>query len=513
MDISDLAIKWQHITTNLNKKINSEIKQLFIVETDFLPPTSSMPQRLWHIINATHTIPKCKTCGDSNVSWDRRYKHYKQFCGNPRCVSTNPDIINQKRLNTDYKSAVNARQQTNQSKYGHTNYLCSDVGKKQIKVAYDTQTNKQKKDRYQRTTDQRLSTIQQKYNVNNFGHVHISPQSLALLNDKEWLHAQHYTKKLTLTEIADSLNISSGATTIGKYLRKHGLSTQTPTNRSAGERELYQWLCDQNISVQANDRSTIAPLELDIVLPEYGIAIEYCGLYWHSEQSGKSSRYHKNKHDLCLAKNIQLITLFEDEWNDKKEIIKQKLLYKIHKSPQRKVFARKCEIREVCTSTVGSFFNDNHIQGNGPGSVCYGLYFNDELLAAAKFIISKKGIATLNRYATCCIVVGGCSKLVSAFFQKHNQIDSIISFADKRWSAGDLYVNTQWTLVNDIPPDYSYSPDGKQRFHKFNYRRQYLPNKLHNFDASLSERVNCDQNGLLRIWDCGKSKYIIHRPQ
>ena len=40
-----------------------------------------------------------------------------------------------------------------------------------------------------------------------------------------------------------------------------------------------------------NDRTLLNPKELDIVLPELGIALEYCGLYWHSEATGKSRRY------------------------------------------------------------------------------------------------------------------------------------------------------------------------------------------------------------------------------
>ncbi|MFW6130771.1 MAG: hypothetical protein ACOC56_06250, partial [Atribacterota bacterium] len=54
-------------------------------------------------------------------------------------------------------------------------------------------------------------------------------------------------------------------------------------------------------------------IELDIYLPDFNIAIEYNGLYWHSELNGKDRNYHLNKTNICENENIQLIHIFEDE--------------------------------------------------------------------------------------------------------------------------------------------------------------------------------------------------------
>ncbi len=64
--------------------------------------------------------------------------------------------------------------------------------------------------------------------------------------------------------------------------------------------------------------------EIDIYLPELELAIEYNGIYWHSEIY-KSKNYHLEKTQECEKLNIQLIQIFEDEWFQNTDKIKQYL--------------------------------------------------------------------------------------------------------------------------------------------------------------------------------------------
>ena len=77
-------------------------------------------------------------------------------------------------------------------------------------------------------------------------------------------------------------------------------------NISKQETELQEWL-KVYIDIETNNRSLIAPYELDIAIPEKKIAIEYNGLYWHSEGQGKGYRYHLNKYLACKEKGYRLI--------------------------------------------------------------------------------------------------------------------------------------------------------------------------------------------------------------
>lgn len=276
---------------------------------------------------------------------------------------------------------------------------------------------------------------------------------------------------------------------------------------SSAEKELQQFLDKLQITYITNSRNIISPKELDIYIPEHKLAIEYCGLYWHSETRGKDSRYHQSKLIACEKRGIRLLTIFEDEWLQKSDLVKQKITNILGLSSSPKVYGRECEVVSVSTTEKRNFFNNHHIQGNGPSSINVGLKYDGNIVAVMGFVQSGQQFY-LNRYATSCLVVGGFSKLLS-FFKKTYRWKQIVSFADLRWSVGDLYRNTGWIHDKNIPPDYSYVV-GYERFHKFAFRRKLLPKKLSKFDPVLSEKENCDNNGLLRIWDCGKQRWIMN---
>lgn len=74
--------------------------------------------------------------------------------------------------------------------------------------------------------------------------------------------------------------------------------------------------------VITNSKKMIAPYELDIFLPELNLALEFNGLYWHSEQSLKNKYYHFNKWKKCVDNNIVLVNIWEDDWKYTQDIAK-----------------------------------------------------------------------------------------------------------------------------------------------------------------------------------------------
>lgn len=308
---------------------------------------------------------------------------------------------------------------------------------------------------------------------------------------------------------------------------KHGEFLQTPKDhlrtRAAGcpscsrkisdeELELSDYINDllsgTDINVITNSKKIIPPLELDIYIPTFNIAFEYCGLYWHTEKFGKDAKYHANKYTRCKDAGIQLITIFSDEWKDRRQQVENKIRNLLHMSTDTVIYARNTTVKEVPSSEKKKFLDDNHIQGNGQSSINIGLYNADKLIAVAAFNV--QGNKTyLNRYATSARVVGGSSKLIK-YFERNYEFTELISFADLRWSDGNLYEQTGWKLESIIPPDYSYvCKSSTVRRHKFNYRRSRMqkdPNII--FDPSKTEYQNCLINNIYRIWDCGKLRYI-----
>ena len=91
------------------------------------------------------------------------------------------------------------------------------------------------------------------------------------------------------------------------------------------EQEIADFLLSLSVQIKRNDRQIIKPLELDIVIPEKKIAIEFNGDYWHSVQAGTDKNYHLIKTKMCEEAGYRLIHIFEHEWDFQQKIIKEKL--------------------------------------------------------------------------------------------------------------------------------------------------------------------------------------------
>lgn len=288
---------------------------------------------------------------------------------------------------------------------------------------------------------------------------------------------------------------------------------------SKEEIKIYEVLKGLNNTIQSNRRLIIKPFELDYYIEDKNIAIEYNGLYWHSEINGKKDKfYHLFKTELCEQKNIRLIQIFEDEWlkNQKNVINRIKNILGLIK---RSIYARKCEIKEIDSNLKNRFLDKYHIQGRDISNINLGCYYQNHLVAVMTF--SKLRIALgaihhdkhyeLSRF--CSIhnfnIIGGAGKLLS-FFEKNYKPILIKTFADRRWSQGQLYYKLGFQLHHISKPNYWYVPyGGKRRYHRFNFRKNILKDKLPIFDNSLSEWQNMKNNQYDRIWDCGN--YVFHK--
>ncbi len=308
---------------------------------------------------------------------------------------------------------------------------------------------------------------------------------------------------------------------------KHGSFLQYPYDHIQGygcpicgiqysecENEIYNLLI-KNIgkeSIELHNRCILEGKEIDIYLPKYKIGIEFNGLRWHSEEFGKDKWYHYNKMIKANDKGIKLIQIFEDEYNDKKEIVFSKLLHIIGKCENLpKIMGRKCEIKEISHENALEFLNKNHIQGYGNSTIRLGAYFQDNLIAVMCFTkTEKKDIWILNRFASdnsyICQGIGG--KLFNYFIKKYNPIE-IKSFADRRWTINEnnLYIKLGFKLDKVLNPDYRYVSNNKGRIHKFNLRKKTLHNK-YDFPIDMTEKKMVEKLGLYKIWDCGLYRYI-----
>ena len=271
--------------------------------------------------------------------------------------------------------------------------------------------------------------------------------------------------------------------------------------------------CLRVLLPQQRNREILRNREIDIYIPSLKLGIEYNGLRWHSEEFGKDHRYHLDKLNKCNDQGIKLIHIFEDEWINHREICESKLKQICGLNTNPKIYARKCEIREIPKKTeVYEFLDKNHIQGRTGFTIALGTYYNNELVGVMTFKKEKEGYWDLNRFTTDinyqCIGIGG--KLFKYFTRNYPFIE-IKSFADRRWTTdpyNNLYTKLGFEFDSYVPPTYWYYKDGEiARHHKFGFRKQIL-HKRYGLPLDLKESEMAERLGYVRIWDCGLIKYV-----
>lgn len=278
---------------------------------------------------------------------------------------------------------------------------------------------------------------------------------------------------------------------------------------SMQENELAEFI-SAHVKVERNVRTIIAPLELDIYCPELSLAVEFNGLYWHSELK-KSHNYHLQKTLACKAKGITLIHVFEDEWLTKRERVKARLL-SILGVHAVKLNARACQVLPVPADVAAAFLEAYHLQGAIGAAIRLGLYHRDELVALMTFgkpRYSKNTAWELLRFAVKAgfSVRGAAGKLLAKFRAEH--AGSIISYADRRWSVGKLYETLGFTNVGASPPSYRYM-NGDVIISRFAAQKHKLSELLDGaFDSTFTEVENMHAAGYVRIFDCGTLIYKL----
>ena len=211
----------------------------------------------------------------------------------------------------------------------------------------------------------------------------------------------------------------------------------------------------------------------------------------------------------------RFIHIFEDEWIHKNEIVKSIIKHILNKT-ENKIYARKCEIREVSSIESKNFLDKNHLQGNSCAKYRYGLYYNDELVSLMTFgslrknlgSSSKEGCYELLRFCNKLNtnVIGGASKLFKHFIKEHNPSE-IISYCDYRWSDGRMYEMLGFELSHISQPNYYYIIDGKRK-NRFGFRKDILIKE--GFDGNKTEHQIMLERGIYRIYDCGCKVYKLN---
>lgn len=352
------------------------------------------------------------------------------------------------------------------------------------------------------------------------------------------------------TEVVDSniaSRVSSGSHTKTKWSCQKGhvwsaaikdrvRGTQCPTcacaHTSRSEKDLTAAIrnitkehIEENFELIGKSGKPGGSVNYDIVIPAKKVAIEFNGLYWHSDAVNKDKNYHFNKSEIARKAGYQLIHIWEDDWENKKEVILQTLAHKLNSAGHTNtIYARKTKATTLTSRAARTFLENNHIQGYVTATRHFCLVDTAGTTRAVLSVRSPKNNARMNRspgvwevqrYATNTVVPGGFSKLLKhaerTLINEGFDLNAWVSFSSNDISDGGMYEKCGFTAEKELAPDYKYfgaytknirTP--KERFQKSKFQNN--PDLL--WDPSWTERQCAAANKLYRIYDSGKIRWL-----
>ena len=438
--------------------------------------------------------------------WEIKENHEKVMESNSlKRSEINKKISNANRNNITSK---NKREGTLFKKYGvgHNSYIPIVVEKR--KDTFSKHTNDEKQKIIVKTKATKLEKYGSENYVNKEKMIDTRKKNRLepfkeTLCDTKWVEENRNTINKGIHILADKLNVDSKKTL--KIVRE--LNINVPNNKSYLEDLLLLEFDKHNISgFKQNDRKTIG-LELDFYFPEQKLAIELNGLKWHSELY-KENNYHKMKLDKCNEKGITLLQFYTFEIKEKMDIVLSMIRAKLGIIPN-KIHGRKCIVQEINSKEAKIFSNENHIKGFVGANKHLGLYYEDKLVSYMSFSkprFNKDYEWEMIRFCSSkdTIIYGAASKFIKFFDKK-----SIITYADLRYSTGNVYEKCGFEYIKTSSPNYYYTKDFVKLESRNKFQKHKLSSLLESFNPAKSEHENMLENGYYRIYDCGNKVYKL----
>jgi very-short-patch-repair endonuclease len=471
-------------------------------------------EEIYHYINGLKSPVVCKGCDEKVTRFSGLLSGYLDYCSY-KC-SNSSDSVKKKKENTYL------------NKYGVDNPSKSKEIIEKIQRSFDQKyggnpfTIKEFQERIKET------------NLKRYGTSHPLSSNSSLRSSMELDIINKFTKKYKHLEIIEfdtfkwgdvriKCNNCNEVFSISKWnLHQRTKASSTTeictlcnpigsSKDTALQGFIRGYLNDRGIGFEEGERKILDGKEIDFYIERLKIGIEVNGLYWHSDKF-KHNTYHLEKTELALKKGVTLIQITEDEIIETPGLVESRLS-SILGLNEIKVYARKCDIREVGKIESSNFIKENHIQGNTGSEISLGLYQENQLMSIMTFGGLRRSLGSkskerhweLIRFCSRIntTVIGGASKLLNHFIETYDPL-LIISYCDRRWSNGEFYKKLGLVLESKTRPNYHYVKNGL-RENRYKYRKDVLVSQ--GFDLNKSEREIMNERGFLRIYDCGTYRF------
>lgn len=274
---------------------------------------------------------------------------------------------------------------------------------------------------------------------------------------------------------------------------------------SAAQNEIFEWVVSLGVKAYNSDTGTIPGWELDVSVPDAKFAIDFNGLYWHSELVQKNKSQHNVKSRIALKHGIRLFHVFEDEWRDKRDIVKSMVMHRLSMSPTR-IFARKCSITILDSKDARDFFAASHIDSHTRCTIAFGLVKDGELVAALSlrkpFHKKWHNRFEVARFATKLnvSVIGALGKLTARAkeWAREQGAVGLLTYADTRFGGAECYGNSGWVDDGFTGIGFWWT-DCVNRTNRFSTRASSEESEG---EVALRKRV-------VKIWGCQNRRFLV----
>ena len=190
--------------------------------------------------------------------------------------------------------------------------------------------------------------------------------------------------------------------------------------------------------------------ELDIYLPELNLAIEFNGLYWHSNME-KNNTYHYDKFFECVSKNIYLIHVYEDDWLYKQDKIKSIILANIKTDDEYETII----IDNYDNDLIKTFVENNYIYDYTKTDVNIVALCDNEIICVLMFNFSENEYEMLlpcfKNYNYSELTI---RNMIEYFINKYNS--NIRTFVDSSYIIKNIYNELKFEKIFHYLPSFQY---------------------------------------------------------
>lgn len=399
---------------------------------------------------------------------------------------------------------------TNVDRYGYANPVQSP--KVQAKIA-NTMRDRYGVNHYNESWDYRKSIMSDPTKVEDWK---------AFLENPESYISAHFDHKPNYRELENALGVNES--TIGLHLARQHKPDLVQYTSSYAENDLLELLrsISPSMEIEVHNRSIITPYEIDVYLPEFKFGIELNPTSTHNSSVAAFGNkitppsYHRMKTDMCERQGVFLFHIFGYEWSHKRNIIAS-MIRNLTNNNLVKIYARKCEFRQVPGKEAFEFLQANHRQGGVHSKIRYGLYYDGELVSLMTFGKMRNTLGIGNEDLSDCwelvrfcnklntTVIGGASRLFKHFIDDYKPT-RVRSFSDRAHTRGGLYATLGFTKVNQNKESYVWVNLADNKAYsrivaqKHNLKQFFKDDTL---DLSKTEREIMESHGYAQVYDSG----------